>query len=594
MLSKSAPEFTSRNAQNDFMGNQSNRWWQKVVPNWHHELASEGATVPYAIAGIVIGLMTGLVMVLFRSLFELPLEYFFSGDPEDFESMPPWLYFVLPASGGLLLGILLQRFGQGHSQTGVAHTVHAVHNLHGRLPWQNALVQLFGGALALGTGMSVGREGPAVHLGSATASLLGQRLGLPNNSLTILVGCGTAAAIAASFNTPIAGIIFAMEVVLMEYTIAGFMPIMLAAVCGTFVTRLVYGDIQVLPHAEGALTSLPELSWVMLVALATATTSMVFVRLIKFWLRNGPSAIWARIALAGVICGLCGLAAPQILGTGYDTLASLVSESWLPITFILVIIAKLIASSACVGLGVPGGMIGPALFIGASVGGLIGYAGTILMPGLAIDSELYVLLGMAAMMAAMLNAPLAALLALVELTWNPAMIFPGLLVITVTNITHRSLFRQPSAVAATLTHFGITVANDPMSLALQRRGVTSLMSSSFQHSPRHLSVEQLDKLQATKPDWILVEEDNKLRAIKGGELNEISAGNTEENVDLLSSSHHRPTITIDNTASLKQAWLDLNKHKVRVLLIRRTSTTNNQGILGVLTRNNIEQNIWKT
>ncbi|MFQ3324931.1 MAG: CIC family chloride channel protein [Pseudomonadales bacterium] len=173
------------------------------IADWQHQLGRDDALWILAAMGLASGVLTGLIVVAFRHLFETPLEYFMPlGASESFEGLPKWMHFALPASGGILLGIGLSLCSKANTFTGVAHVVHGANNLHGRLPWRNVVVQFFAGAVALGSGQALGREGPSVHLGAGISSIAGQRLGLPNNSLRVLIGCGTAAGIAASFNTP--------------------------------------------------------------------------------------------------------------------------------------------------------------------------------------------------------------------------------------------------------------------------------------------------------------------------------------------------------------------------------------------------------
>ncbi len=206
-------------------------------------LAHAEALFPLALVGLISGLVTGGVIIAFRWITEnAQLALTPVAGPEAFEWLS-WPYRLgLPIAGGLLIGVIFQRASLGSRQVGVVHVMEQLAYHSGRMPWKNAALQFFGGALSIMSGHSVGREGPVIHVGAASSSLLGQWLGFPNNSIRVLVACGVAASIAASFNTPIAGVIFAMEVVLMEYTLAGFTPVILAAVAATSLTRVVYGS----------------------------------------------------------------------------------------------------------------------------------------------------------------------------------------------------------------------------------------------------------------------------------------------------------------------------------------------------------------
>lgn len=566
------------------------------------QLATGQAPFEHAVLGLLSGLITGLVILLFRKIYEtiisLAVNQNSPADAEQlgFEILPSWLYFVLPAAGGLLIGLALWRIGKQHCHVGVAHVVFYVNNRDARLPWQNALVQFFGGIACLVTGQSVGREGPAVHLGVASNSLLGQALHLPNNSLRVLAGCGTAAAIAASFNTPIAGIIFAMEVVLAEYTITGFIPVILASVAGTIVARLAYGSEPLLSVQQSFSMDLSDLGLVLLLALLVSSASASFVAIQRYCLRFTDRPIWLRLGVAGTVTGILALAAPQIMGAGHSTLVSLINTPLPLLMMITVIVCKLIASAFSVGLGMPGGMIGPNLFIGACIGTLLGQSMQLLAPGVVESVTLYALLGMAAMMSAALNAPLAALMSLVEMTYNPHIIFPGLLAITVANICHRELFSQPSAVGAVLQHQGIDLQRDPVSQALQRIGVSSLMNTNVAVVQQTMSVLDLKKILARKPDWLVVIAKNTHYLADSNRLAEYLDALDEsasEEVDLLAGELAVKIATIDTQANVNEAWqIMLMTGNDAVCVVSKQRFILNSDF-GIITRKALETHIYR-
>lgn len=220
---------------------QQKNWPTRQLDRFRARLAHADALPQLAILGCISGLLTGLIAIAFRLSFELPLTLLLPNGSESFEALSPGTRFLLPVLGALIIGLLVHRFKPEQRVLGVGHILDRMQHHQAQLPAANALLQFIGAALALLTGHSVGREGPAVHLGAASSSLLGQQLQLPNNSLRTLTACGVAAAIAASFNTPLAGVIFAMEVVLMEYTITGFIPVILAAVSGGVLSRIAFG-----------------------------------------------------------------------------------------------------------------------------------------------------------------------------------------------------------------------------------------------------------------------------------------------------------------------------------------------------------------
>lgn len=197
----------------------------------------------------------------------------------------------------------------------------------GPMPWPNAVLQFVGGSASIISGHSVGREGPVIHVGAASASLLGQWLRLPNNSIRTLLACGVAAAIAASFNTPLAGVIFAMEVVMLSYTLIGFAPVIVAAVSATGLSHVVFGGAAAFQIPPLHLVSLLELPWVLLLGAVIGCLAAGYGKGILGLDRlTRPWPIAARMSLAGVLVGAIGLVIPEVMGLGFDTVEAAILE----------------------------------------------------------------------------------------------------------------------------------------------------------------------------------------------------------------------------------------------------------------------------
>jgi len=369
------------------------------------------------------------------------------------------------------------------------------------LPLRNLVLQFVGATISLVSGHSVGREGPGVHLGAASSSLLGQSLHLPNNSIQTLVACGAAASIAASFNTPLAGVVFAMEVILLEYTIAGFTPVVL--------TRFVFGAEPAFSVPTLQLASLYELPYLLLMGLVIGALAAGFIVSLK-WITEASSkiVIWQRMTLAGALTGLCALIVPEIMGVGYDTVnQAMLGQIGLGVLF-MVVLFKMLATTIGLGMGLPGGLIGPTLVIGAAAGGMLGHFAEMLFPGQVASPGFYAMLGMGAMMGATLQAPLAALLAMLELTANPNIILPGMLAVVVSGIVSSHLFGRESIFLTLLKARGLDMRNDPVAQSLRRVGVASALDPSFVHAPRELSIAAAESLLEHQPLWIIINDDD--------------------------------------------------------------------------------------
>lgn len=565
-----------------------------------YRLASGEALAPLAIIGLVSGAITGVVIVAFRVLSEGALPALgLLPDAESFEVLPWYLRLGLPILGGLLIGLMFQRASVGAREVGVVHVMHQLAYRAGRLPWKNAVLQFFGAAFAVITGHSVGREGPVIHVGAASSSLVGQWFRLPNNSLRILVACGTAASIGASFNTPIAGVIFAMEVVMMEYTLIGFTPVILAAVAATSVSQAYFGDSVAFSVGELHLVSLWELPFIVFMGVCIGALAAGFNQAIFALDRTCRSIIlWVRMSLAGAIVGLCALLVPAVMGIGYDSVSDMLAGQLAIGALLSLLVLKFVATVSCISMGVPGGLIGPALVIGAAAGGLIGSVGHELFPDDSATGPFYVLLGMGAMMGASLQAPLAALMAILELTSNPGIVMPGMLAIVTASLTSRVVFGQDSVYVSILRARGIEYRHDPISVSLQRTGVSAVMDRRFATIDRHAQLDEVLAALAGGPTWVLVAQGQLVVGVLEAEevvrlAPEQSDRAPEETPDWLAGAAPEPPGigTVPLHATLGEALSHLEETHSEQVLVARTPFAAKGAILGLLTREHIESSV---
>jgi H+/Cl- antiporter ClcA len=557
--------------------------------------ASHAEALPVLIAlGLTCGLLAGGAIIAFRLFVESTQSLFLpGGDPENYEGLPVAWRIWLPLAGGAALGLVFQFLPTAARHVGVVHVMERLAYHQGRLPLRNALVQFFGAAASIIAGHSMGREGPAIHLGAASGSLSGQALGLPNNSLRVLAGCGVAGAIAAAFNTPLAGVVFAMEVIMMEYTVAGFAPVILSAVGATALSRLVWGPQPALAVPAIELGSLLELPYILALGIAIGALAAAFIVLTRVTgMRLDPLPVWARMTLAGAFTSLLAVPVPEIMGIGYDTAnAALLGELGLGL-LLAVVLAKLFATSAAIGAGLPGGLIGPTFVIGAAAGGAFGVLAQALAPTHASSSGLYAVLGMGAMMAGSLQAPLAALTAVFELTGNPHVIMPGMLAVVAAAVSARVIFRQPSVFVVLLRTRGLDYRNDPVVQSLRRTGVGGVMDKDVAIVPQFLDHARARDALARNPAWLLVQTRDGYAALLPAIDMAQALGEPEakDPLDLLAIPAQRhQVVRVTLQATLQEALDALDRSGAEAAYVGEEMPAGPGHVHGVLTREQIER-----
>ncbi|GAA3896539.1 hypothetical protein GCM10022228_04210 [Halomonas cibimaris] len=573
-----------------------------TLERFRRQLANVDALPQLCVLGLVSGVMTGALMVAFRFLLSLGATlYMPEGNPEAFEQLAPWGRALLPLIAVALIGLWLGRLSPSARKIGVAHVIERLSYHQGRFPRGNWFTQWWVGLVSVLGGLSAGREGPAIHLGAAAASGLGQYMRLPHNSLRVLVACGTAAGISASFNTPIAGVIFAMEVVMMEYTITGFMPVILASTVSGLIAQLVFGferPFQVSDLALGAFANLP---WIVISALGIGILAAGFLQLARLSERLAHFSLTVRCIAVGVLLGGTAWFYPQVQGMGYDTLGLTFGAHLAVDVLLAVAVGKLLLTAVTVACGIPVSIIGPILVAGGAAGALFGVLGAQLMPNASASPTIYAMLGMAAMMGAILQAPLAALMALLELTHTPNMMLPGMLSVVVACLTTRQLtgskgfFNQARQGSRhPLQH--------PLMQALSRVSVPAVMERNLVRSQRTVTPAEARKLLTTNPVWLVIErakDDKPPLALKGSALarwlleheTPINEGHRGyQHVDLLEIPGQRLELApINLQATLSEAFLALQNETLGALYVVHGYRHKQKRISGIITRGAVER-----
>ena len=564
----------------------------KVQARLKHFFASGDLQLKFYILATLTGILTGGTIIVFRLLIEqAQISIFPSGEIEDFASVQWYWILGLPILGGAVIGLLFHGLSAEQRTVGVMHVIERLSYYQGRMPVGNVIRQFIGAAIALMSGHSVGRESPSVHIGAASGSFFGVNLDLPNNAKRMLVASGSAAAIAASFNTPIAGVIFAMEVIMMEYQIATFIPIILASVSGAVLSRLAFDEPPFFGIVATQMQSLWELPYIIVLGVFLGLIAVLFIKSLVFFsgfLAKQP--VWQRTTLAGVIVGLGGLIMPDVMGMSYNLISSAhLTELAIP-GLLTLLFLKLALSSACVGLGIPGGLIGPTMVIGAAGGAMLGYIGQSLAPGLSSSIGFYAMIGMCAMLGSTLKAPLAGLMTLMELTANPHIILPGMLAIVFASLIVIELFKLDSVFLELLRRKGMDYGGDPLVEAMRRISVTRAMARQFELCQVEVTKEKAKELLVSSPVWIIIEQDSDVKSLLlaadlARAVNECET-DTINLLDIPGSRQQLAKVSVND--SLQEAIEKLNSPDIEALYVTRRLGLLTERIEGVLTPNEIQ------
>jgi chloride channel protein, CIC family len=412
----------------------------------------QGALIGLA---ILVGVTSGLGAVLFRFAIVMATKAL-TGRPEYSDSggaAHPWLpglgrWFVIavPVLAGLIYGPVVHRWAREARGHGVPEVMFAVARRGGRIPGRVAAVKALASALCIGGGGSVGREGPIVQIGSAAASWLGQLVRLPEARLRTLVACGAAGGIAATFNAPIAGVFFALELILGTFAADAFGAVVLSAVTASVIGRAAFGNTPFLRLPAFEVQSGWEYPLYVLLGVFAALAGVMFVKVLYAfedgcdWIWRGPE--WARPAVGGLALGVVLLVLPEMYGVGYPIMQNAVEGRYVVGFLILLLLAKIVATSLTIGIGGSGGVFAPSLFIGAMLGAAFGSVARMIDPGAVGPVGAYALVGMGALFAAAGRAPITAVIIMFELTGEYTIILPLMLAVVVATGLSKVLSRD--------------------------------------------------------------------------------------------------------------------------------------------------------
>lgn len=392
-----------------------------------------------------------------------------------------WHILFVPVLGGLVVGQLI-RLHKNHQTSGVANVIEAAALRDSRIELKDGVLSAAATIVSLGSGASMGREGPAVHVGATLASLLTNSLKLNPAAARTLLGCGVASAVAASFNAPIAGVFFALEVIIGHYALQTFAPIVIAAIAGTVVSRIHLGNFPAFETTDYFITSFWEFPAFFILGIASAIAAVVFMSGLNWVDRNrakwGRVPVWLQPAVAGLLVGALALFYPEVLSIGYEATSRALNSGY-DLTLLLALIgAKTVATIISFAGRFGGGIFSPSLFIGAMVGGAFGIVAGSVFPELASTPGLYAVVGMGAVASAVLGAPISTILIVFEITGDYNVTIAVMIASAIASMV-TSLFYQRSFFLMQLANRGIQLEGGRATYLLKSATVGEHMSRDF-------------------------------------------------------------------------------------------------------------------
>jgi len=352
----------------------------------------------------------------------------------------PWLgvgfFLLIPIAGGLLYGPLIQRYAREARGHGVPEVMIAVAENGGRIRPQVTVVKALASALCIGSGGSVGREGPIVQIGSALASSLGQLARISESKLRILVACGGAGGISATFNAPITGVFFGFELILREFSIDALFPLILASVVADVIGQAFFGSSPIFSAMPHGLILPHDVDYLLVVVLGLAAGLIgVGFKTVLYRIEDVCDTAWkgrpewCRPAVGGLVLGGLLLALPQLYGVGYPVMNNAVAGRYVLWFLLLLVLAKMVAASLTIGIGGSGGVFAPSLFVGAMAGTAFGLTIHHLFGSTVGSPAIYGIIAMGGVFAAAAQAPLTAIASVIEMTGNYTLTLPVMLAV---------------------------------------------------------------------------------------------------------------------------------------------------------------------
>lgn len=448
------------------------------------------------ILAVVIGAISGLGAVILRWLISSFQSFFIDGGSHVLSFLGDYYIILIPAAGGLLVGLLVYYFAREAKGHGVPEVMEAVALRGGRIRPRVALVKILASSICIGSGGSAGREGPIVQIGSTVGSTIGQWLKLPEETVKVMVACGAAGGIAATFNAPIAGVLFALEVILGRVVTRRFGYVVISAVVADFLAQAFLGNTRAFILPEFGIVSGWEFTFYIMLGVLAALVAQGFIRLL-YWCEDRFDSLkfpeYVKPVIGGLAVGAIGLYSFDLLGVGYGGIGRALSGALTLWPLLAFLALKVVATSFTLGSGGSGGIFAPSLFIGAMLGTAVGSVFGNFFPDITASSGAYGIVGMASVFAGAARAPFSAIIIIFEMTGNYNIILPLMTAVVISTLLSRAMGRE-NIYTLKLIRRGVDLEQEELGDVLRTTTVKEAMTRDYPTLPANMTISQLVKI----------------------------------------------------------------------------------------------------
>src|SRR6202158_492613 len=551
-------------------------WWKAPGRQWTLLLQDREEQV-FLVLTLLIGALVGAIVVAFILLTERFGTRLYPARGAR------WRRLLVPVTGSLGMGYLLYRFFPGARGSGVPQTKAALFARGGRITLRTVLGKFFCTSATLASGIPLGREGPSVQVGAGIASVLGRLLGLRTEQVKKLIPVGAAAAIAAAFNTPLAAVLFSLEEIMGDLHAPVMGAVVLASATSWMVMRVFLGNNPLFRVPQYELVHPLEFAFYAVLGVVGGVVSAAFTKLLlgmrARFLRFPQNTVWFQPVAGGLLVGLMGWFVPQVLGVGYGFVGDALNGRMAFNLMVLLVVLKLIAVTTSYASGNAGGIFGPSLFIGAMLGGTVGTVAHHLFPAYTATPGAYALVGMGAVFAGIVRAPMTSVLMIFEMTQDYAVIVP-LMIANLVSLFIASRLQHEPIYEALAVQDGIHLPTAKTRQRSGQRRVVEIMQIASQLLPAEITVrEALEEVRSSEfRAWLVMDRRGVIGVVNFARLERELAGGADKKVGELVDAQAFPHVHPDQGLDLALERMGANQIEI-LPVVNRADVHKLEGIL---------------